>query len=70
VHAGGQTVVGTVEVPGGGDGGKSEEEPHAKQIAHAPMRSPDKERERVPVASDAERPLPNAWRDVPGRPKG
>jgi hypothetical protein len=34
------------------------------------MRSPDKEREPVPVASDAERPLPNAWRDVPRRPKG
>ena len=24
----------------------------------------------MPVASDAERPLPNAWRDVPGAPKG
>ena len=36
VHAGGQAVVGTVEVPGGGDGGKSEEQPYAKQIAHAP----------------------------------
>jgi soluble lytic murein transglycosylase len=34
------------------------------------MRSPDKEREPVPVASDAERPLPNAWRDVPRRPEG
>jgi hypothetical protein len=31
-------------------------------------RIPDKEREPVPVTSDAERPLPNAWRDVPGRP--
>ena len=73
VHAGGQAVVGTVEVPGGGDRAKSQEQPHAKQIAHAPqpaMRSPDKEREPVPVASDAERPLPNAWRDVPRRPKG
>jgi hypothetical protein len=73
VHAGGQAVVGMVETLGGGDGGKSEEQPHAKQIAHAPqpaMRSPDKEREPVPVGSDAERPLPNAWRDVPRRPKG
>jgi hypothetical protein len=26
--------------------------------------------EPMPVASDAERPLPNAWRDVPRRPKG
>ena len=73
VHAGGQAVVGMVETPGGGDGAKSEEQPPAKQIAHAPqpaMRSPDKEREPVPVASDAERPLPNAWRDVPRRPEG
>ena len=73
VHAGGQAVVGMVETPGGGDEAKSQEQPHAKQIAHAPqpaMRSPDKEREPVPVASDAERPLPNAWRDVPRRPKG
>ena len=36
VHAGGQAVVGMVETPGGGDGAKSEEQPHAKQIAHAP----------------------------------
>jgi hypothetical protein len=52
---------------------KSEEQPHAKQIAHAPqpaMRSPDKERDPVPVGSDAERPLPDARRDVPGRPEG
>jgi hypothetical protein len=73
VHAGGQAVVGMVETPGGGDGAKSEEQPHAKQIAHAPqpaMRSPDKEREPVPVGSDAERPLPDARRDVPGRPEG
>jgi hypothetical protein len=73
VHAGGQAVVGMVEARGGGDGGRSEEQPHAKQIAHAPqpaMRSPDKEREPVPVTSDAERPLPNAWRDVPGRSEG
>jgi hypothetical protein len=34
------------------------------------MRSPDKEREPVPVGSDAERPMPNAWRDVHRRPKG
>jgi hypothetical protein len=73
VHAGGQAVVGMVEAPGGGDRAKSEEQPQAKQIAHAPqpaMRSPDKEREPVPVASDAERPLPNAWRDVPRRSEG
>ena len=57
VHAGGQAVVGMVETPGGGDRAKSEEQPQAKQIAHAPqpaMRSPDKEREPMPVASEGE----------------
>jgi hypothetical protein len=73
VHAGGQAVVGVVEPPEGGDGAKLQEQPHAKQIAHAPqpaMRSADTEREPVPVARDAERPLPDARRDVPRRPKG
>jgi hypothetical protein len=76
VHAGGQAVVGMVEAPGGVGGGdtpKSEDQPHAKQIAHAPqpaMRSADKERQPLPVSGDAERPLPNARRDVPGRPEG
>jgi hypothetical protein len=73
VHAGGQAVVGIVEPPGGGDRAKSEEQPRAKQIAHAPqpaMRSADPAREPVPVASDAERTLPDAWGHVPGRPKG
>jgi hypothetical protein len=73
VHAGGQAVVGMVETPGGGDRAKSEEQPHTTQIAHAPrpeMRSPDKERERVPVGSDAERPLPDAWRTLAGRSNG
>jgi hypothetical protein len=76
VHAGGQAVVGMVEAPGGVGGGdrpESEEQPHAKQIAHAPqpaMRSADKERQPLPVSGDAERPLPDARRDVPGRPEG
>jgi hypothetical protein len=58
VHQGGQAIVGTVETPGGGDHSKAEGQPHA--IAHAPqppMRSPDAEREPVPVTSAAERPL-------------
>jgi hypothetical protein len=58
VHSGGQAVVGVVETPGGGDCAKSEDQPHAKQIAHAPqpsLRGPDEEREPVPVAGDAER---------------
>lgn len=36
VHLGGQAVVGTVEIPGGGAQSKMEEQPHARQIAHAP----------------------------------
>jgi len=47
VHAGGQAVVGMVETRGGGARGKSEDQPHAKQIAHAPhpaMRRADEER--------------------------
>src|ERR1700738_4272661 len=73
VHAGGQAVVGMVESPRGGDQPKSEDQAHAKQIAHAPQPavwSADKERQRLPVSGDAERPLPNARRDVSGRPKG
>jgi hypothetical protein len=73
VHSGGRAVVGMVEAPGGGDRMKSEDQPHAKQIAHAPqpaMWSADKEREPVPVASDAERSLPDARRTLPRSPKG
>jgi hypothetical protein len=73
VHAGGQAVVGMVETPGGGDRVKSEEQPHAKQIAHAhqpTLRSPDAERQPVQVAGDAERPLPLARRTIPGPSEG
>ena len=73
VHSGGQAVVGVVETPGGGDRPKSEDQPHAKQLAHAPepaMWSADKERETVPIASDAERPLPDARRAIDGRSEG
>jgi hypothetical protein len=73
VHAGGQAVVGVVEGPGGGDRPISEDQPHAKQIVHAPQPavwSADKERQPLPVSGDAERPLPNARRDVPGRSEG
>jgi hypothetical protein len=70
---GGQAVVGVVESPGGGDQPKSQDQPHAKQIAHAPQPavwSADKKRQPLPVSGDAERPLPDARRDVPGRPEG
>src|SRR5262245_25511578 len=70
VHSGGQAVVGVVEPPGGGDRAKSEDQPHAKQLAHAPqpaMPRADAKRNPVPVASDAERPLPDARGPVAGR---
>jgi hypothetical protein len=40
---------------------------------HAPQPavwSADKERQPLPVSGDAERPLPNARRDLPGSPEG
>ena len=70
VHPGGQAIVGVVEPAGGGDRAKSEEQPHAKQIAHAselPMRCEDPARETVPLAGNAERPLPPARRAVTRR---
>ena len=75
VHAGGQAVVGMVQTKtlGGGDRPKSESQPHAKQIAHAPQPavwSADKEREPMSVPSHAERPLPDARRTLAGRTEG
>ena len=73
VHAGGQAVVGMVETPGGGDQPKSEDQPHAKQVTHAPepaMWSADAEGKPVPVTRDAERSMPIARRTVPRRSKG
>jgi hypothetical protein len=73
VHAGGQAVVGMVASPGGGDRPQSEEQPHAKQIAHAPepkMWSPNEERDAVPVTGDGERPLPDARRNIARRTEG
>ena len=71
VHEGGQAIVGNVESRGGGFTPKREEQPHA--IAHAPgttMPSTDTTREPLPVAGDAERPLPDARRTVTGRAEG
>jgi hypothetical protein len=50
VHSGGRAVVDVVGASGGGDDSKSEEQPHAKQIAHAlePARNPaPKDRSRL-----------------------
>jgi hypothetical protein len=74
VHASGQAVVGVVARRGGGeDGAKCEEQPHAKQISHAPqqeMLSQDPQRKALPIASDAERPLPDARWPVARGTKG
>jgi hypothetical protein len=69
VHSGGQAVVGMVSA----NSSESEENRHAKQITHAPqpaVRSADEEGEPVPVAGDAERPMSDARRTVPGSTKG
>src|SRR4029077_14803155 len=77
VHAGGQAVVGMVTpspgLPGGGDRSNLEEQPHAKQIAHAPepaLPSPDAGRDALPVARDDQRALPDARRYIAGRAEG
>jgi hypothetical protein len=72
-HSGGQAVVGMVGTPGGGAPRKLEDQPHAKQIAYAPqppMWGADKAREPVPIARDAERPVPTTRRKISGRSQG
>jgi hypothetical protein len=73
VHSGGQAIVGTVETPALDNSSKTDGHHDAKQIAHAPqpaMRSPNAEPEAVPSASDAERPLQDARRNVSGSAEG
>jgi hypothetical protein len=73
VHEGGQAVVGVVENPGRGSQRKSLDQCDAKQIAYAPqptMRSTDTERQPMPVSGDAERPMPDARRNVAGSAEG
>ena len=71
VHEGGQAIVGNLESRGGGVPTNIEEQPHA--LAYAPsttMPSPNASRETVPITGDAERPLPDARRDVSRRAEG
>jgi hypothetical protein len=71
VHEGGQAIVGNVESRGGGFAPKAKDQPHA--LAHAPgttMPSTDPPRDAVPIPSDAERPLPDARRNITGRAEG
>jgi hypothetical protein len=73
VHSGGQAIVGTVERPPPTNSPRSENQHDARQITHAPqpaMRSPNAEREPVPVARDAERPMSDARRTIAGSTEG
>ena len=74
VHEGGQAIVGNVETPGGGD--RTEIKGSTPCKANCPCTcSPrcgarTRTREPVPVAGDAERPMPDARRNVAGRTEG
>ena len=73
VHAGGQALVGMVAPPGEGGQAKLEDQPHAKQITHAPqppLRSVDPTKNAMPIACNAERPLSDARGPIPGRSEG
>ena len=61
-------VVGVVESTGEGINRNYRINP--MQNLQPAVRSADTEREPLPVSGDAERPLPDARRDVPGRPEG
>jgi hypothetical protein len=72
VYAGGQAMVGAVET-GGGDARKFKEQPHAKQISHAPeptMLCQDAGRDALPVARNGEQALPDARRQISGLADG
>ena len=73
VHSGGQAIVGAVERPSPANSSRSENQHDARQITDAPqpaMRSPTEEPELVPIASDAERPMSDARRNVAGGTEG
>src|SRR5262245_13933824 len=65
-------IVGDVnQVPGGGLPAEIKGQPHALGHAIQPaLWSENPQRQPVPVAGDAERPLPNARRTVTGRAEG
>jgi len=72
VHSGGQAIVGTVERSNPGQPAKSEDY-DARQVTHAcqpAMRRQNAQREPVPSAGDAERPLPDARRTISRSTKG
>jgi hypothetical protein len=73
VHSGGQAIVGTVECQPPPNSPTSENQHDARQITHAPqpaLRSKNAEPELVSSASDAERPMSDARRNVARRTEG
>jgi hypothetical protein len=75
VHSGGQAIVGAIESPKGSATTKRESRnPYdARQITHAPqpaLRSKNAEQDLVSSASDAERPMSDARRNVAGSTEG
>ncbi|MCV6825675.1 hypothetical protein N9C89_14025 [Halocynthiibacter sp. SDUM655004] len=69
VHAGGQAVVGVVEHAGGGGQNKLEEQPHAQHVTYAfepAVWCEDAGRNALPIPSDGEWSMPNAWREITG----
>jgi hypothetical protein len=73
VHAGGQAVVGMVGAPGGGDRKKTEEQPDAKQITHAPEQtlwSANEERNSLPIGRDDEWQMSDARGNLARRADG
>ena len=64
-------IVGDVnQAPGGGSPAEIKGQPHALGHANEPtLWSENAQRQPVPVTSDAERPLPDARRPIPGRPE-
>jgi hypothetical protein len=84
IYPGAQGVVGIINSRKDGSGGEdgstaldnsspSESQHDAEQIAHAPhraVRSANAERELVPSAGDAERPMPDARRTIAGSTEG
>ena len=73
VHSGGQAMVGVVESAEGGGRSGSQEQSHAKQITHtpeSPLWGADPQWETVPLTGNAEQPLPDARRKLPGGAEG
>ena len=71
VHSGGQAIVGAVEAPTNSPRSTGKRDEQQLTHAHQPaMRSPNAQREPLSRASDAERPMSNARRTIPGSTEG